>query len=144
MPRKSATPTVLRRTSSRLVGCPTRHESSDPTTRQRSVRSHLSGAGLELAVRRAVDAFFHFTHRDPHAKVLWCHTEQVWMGSETFFNWALCDAQIDIPWVVAAAPDAPGDADNLREAVQAELKAYWKDRIVSLPFRTRPGWRALP
>lgn len=144
MSPKTATATVRHLTNSRASGGPVPCRAVGPTARQRSVRGRLTRSRLESAVRRAVDVFFHFTHRDPRAKVLWCHTEQVWMGSETYLNWALCDSQIDIPWVVAATADAPEDASELREVVRIELKAYWKDRIASLSSRTRPCWQALP
>jgi hypothetical protein len=91
-----------------------------------------------------VDLFFRFTHRHPRAKVLWSHTAQVWMGSETYLNWALGDSQIDIPWIVATTLNAPEDANELREVVHTELEAYWKDRIASLSSKARPSWRALP
>jgi hypothetical protein len=66
------------------------------------------------------------------------------MGCETFLNWALCDSRIDIPWVVAATPNAPDDPDELREVVRTELEAYWTDRIASLSSRSHPRWQALP
>lgn len=115
-----------------------------PTYRQRSSRRRSSGSPLESAVRDAVDLFFRFKYRNPEAKALWCETERVWLGRETFLHWALWDDEIDIPWVVATAPDAPAEADDLREAVRAELKAYWAERTSSLPQRARPRWMPLP
>ena len=66
------------------------------------------------------------------------------MGSQTFLNWAMCDAGIDIPWTVAEAADAPQTADELREAVRAELIAYWGDQLASLPPKATPLWPPLP
>ena len=99
---------------------------------------------MEDAVCHAADLLFCFKYRDSRSMALWCDTEHVWMGSETFLHWALCDADIDIPWVVATAPDAPPDADDLREAVRAELRAYWAERTASLPHTKLPRWMPLP
>jgi hypothetical protein len=115
-----------------------------PTVRQRSGRYRSSRLSLEDAVRDAVDVFFRFQYRDPRDKALWCETERVWLGRETFLHWALRDADFDIPWVVATAPDAPEDADALRKAVRAKLTAYWADRTASLPRREQPHWLPLP
>jgi hypothetical protein len=99
---------------------------------------------LEDAVCHAVDLLFCFKYRDCRSMALWCDTEHVWRGSQTFLYWALWDADIDIPWVVATAADAPQDADDLREAVRAELTAYWTDRTASLPRTIQPRWMPLP
>ena len=114
------------------------------TSRQRSVRCRSSSVSLENAVCHAVDLFFGFKYRDPRSAALWCDTQRVWLGSETFLYWALWDADIDIPWVVATALDAPEDAGELREAVRAELSAYWEDRTASLPRTGQPRWLPLP
>jgi hypothetical protein len=99
---------------------------------------------LEDAVRFAVDVFFRFEFRASRAEALWSETEHVWMGSQTFLYWAFWDGQIDIPWVVANAVDAPEDADDLREAVRAALITCWLHSIRSLPCRERPRWLPLP
>ena len=36
---------------------------------------------------------------------------------------------IDIPWAVATAAEAPKDVEQLREAVLVELNSYWADRL---------------
>lgn len=115
-----------------------------PTSRQRSSRCRFSHLSLESAVRSAVDVFFRFQYRDPGAKALWCGTQRVWLGRETFLHWALRDADIDIPWIVAAASDAPQGEDDLRVAVRAELTAYWAERTASLPRAAQPRWLPLP
>jgi hypothetical protein len=56
----------------------------------------------------------------------------------------MCDANIDIPWMVALATDAPETADELREAVRAELIAYWAEQLAALPRKSTPTWRPLP
>ena len=66
------------------------------------------------------------------------------MGSKTFLNWALYDAYIDIPWMVAEAADAPDTAEELRAAVRDELIAYWADQLASLPCKATPHWPPLP
>jgi len=115
-----------------------------PTARQRYVRSRSSRASLECAVRFAVDVFFGFRYRSTGASALWCETERVWLGNETFVDWALCDADIGIPWAVATALDAPENPDELREAVRAELIAYWTLQMASLPSNEHPRWLPLP
>jgi hypothetical protein len=111
--------------------------------RQQSGRRRSNGLSLASAVRRAVDVFFRFQYRDPRAKALWCATERVWLGGETFLYWAFWDGEIDIPWVVATARDAPQDAADLHKVVRAELKAYWAERTASLP-RSQPIYQPLP
>jgi hypothetical protein len=115
-----------------------------PTARQRSVRHRASRLYLHAAVRLAARAFFRFTHRAERTKALWSHSEGVWMGSQTFLNWAMCDADIAIPWMVADAADAPKTAEELRAAVRAELTAYWADQLASLPSKATPHWPPLP
>jgi len=115
-----------------------------PTARQRSVRSRSNRASLECAVRFAVDVFFRFKYRSTRANALWCETERVWLGSQTFIHWALWDADIGIPWTVATATDAPQNPDELREAVRAELTAYWALQMASLPPTEQPCWLPLP
>ncbi len=114
------------------------------SVRQRSVRRHCAGMPLRQAVRSAVRAYFHFTHRATRSKALWCETERVWLGSQTFLHWALCDADIDVPWSVAAACDAPEESDQLRAAVRDELAAYWTSQAARLPRMEQPGWLPLP
>ena len=115
-----------------------------PTPRQRSVRDRASRLYLRGAVRLAAHAFFRFTHRAKLANALWSHSEGVWLGSQTFLNWAMCDAGIDIPWLVAEAEDAPQTADELCEAVRAELTAYWAEQLAALPHKSTPRWPPLP
>ncbi len=115
-----------------------------PTVRQRSLRCRSGRLSLEEAVRVAVDAFFGFKYCAPRTGALWCETEHVWLGSETFLYWALSDSDIDIPWVVATAVGAPPGADDLREAVRAELTSYWGDRMRCLPRMDHPRWLPLP
>jgi hypothetical protein len=88
--------------------------------------------------------FFGFTHRKEVGEALWSETEHVWMGNETFLHWAIFEAEIDIPRVVATATDAPETAEGLRAAVRAELTAYWTDKTASLPRKEIPRWLPLP
>jgi hypothetical protein len=92
----------------------------------------------------AAHAFFRFTHRAKRAEALWSRREGVWLGSQTFLHWATCDANIDIPWMVAEATDAPATADELHEAVRAELIAYWAEQLAALPRKSTPPWSPLP
>lgn len=115
-----------------------------PTPRQRSIRHRASRLYLDAAVRLAAGAFFHFTHRSEQTKALWSRSERVWMGSQTFLNWAMSDPGIDVPWIVAKAADAPDTADELRKAVRAELIAYWAEQLASLPRKSTPRWPPLP
>lgn len=124
------------------IELPTRKHAASP--RQRLVREHSRHLPLTRAVRTAVGAFFDFRYRDSRSKALWSESEQVWLGSETFLYWSLCDDEIDIPWVVARAPDAPQDPEELRRAVRAELVAYWSQRRRGLPRTDRPRWLPLP
>ena len=114
------------------------------TSRQRSLRHCLSHLAIGKAIRKAVEAFFHFEYRATEARALWSERDQVWLGCETFLHWALFDAQIDIPWIVATSRDAPRGDEALRSAVRTELRAYWADRLASLPRRARPQWTPLP
>ncbi len=77
------------------------------TIRQWSIRYHSGSVSLGDAVCHAADVLFGFKYRDARSRALWCETEHVWLGSETFLHWALLDPDIDIPWVVATASDAP-------------------------------------
>jgi hypothetical protein len=115
-----------------------------PTPRQLSVRRRASRLYLHAAVRLAAHAFFRFTHRAENAEALWSHGEGVWLGSQTFLHWAMCDAGIDVPWVVGEATDAPETADELRETVRAELIAYWAEQLAALPRKSTPVWCPLP
>jgi hypothetical protein len=116
----------------------------DRTPLQRTLRARLSRMPFADAVRRAAWVLFRFRYRAVRGCSLWCDVERVWMGSETFLYWAFCDRQIDIPWVVAAALDAPRDADDLQRAVRAELTAYWARKLHSLPCTAKPNWMSLP
>jgi hypothetical protein len=115
-----------------------------PSGRQSSVRCRTRGLSLRDAVRFAADTLFRFKYRAAKATALWSNAEHVWLGRETFLYWALWDTDIDIPWVVAQAADAPEDADKLRAAVRAELGAYWEKRMTSLPRTGQPRWLPLP
>ena len=115
-----------------------------PTFRQRSLRHRACNLSLHGAVRLAVHSFFHFTHRAERTMALWCGSERVWLGRQTFLTWAMGDAGIDVPWLVAGAADAPQTTDRLREAVNVELIAYWTEQLDSLPSKNTPRWLALP
>ena len=115
-----------------------------PSPRQLSVRNRASKLYLHGAVRLAAHAFFRFTHRAMLANALWSHCERVWMGNQTFLNWAMSDAAIDIPWLVADVADAPETADELYKAVRAELTAYWEEQLAALPRKGTPRWSPLP
>ncbi len=117
---------------------------SRPSGRQRSIRWRARRLSLRGAVRVAADVFFRFKYRAAKATALWSNAEHVWLGRETFFHWAMWDTDIDIPWVVALAVDAPPDADALRAAVRAELGAYWDMQLTSLPRTGKPHWLPLP
>ena len=116
----------------------------DPTPRQRSVRNRARQLSLHRAIWLAADTFFRFTHRAEVSNALWSHRERVWMGSKTFLNWAMCDAGIDMPWLVSGVADAPEKPDELHKAVRAELVAYWKERLAALPSKSTPTWPPLP
>jgi hypothetical protein len=108
------------------------------------MRCRSSQLALAEAVRKAVHVLFRFRYRASQSKALWCGSGRVWLGRETFLHWALFDAQIDIPWVVATSREAPKDAKALREAVRAELAACWADDMDSLPRTENPNWYPLP
>lgn len=114
------------------------------THRQRLRRQRSRGLSLRAAVRRAVDLFFHFTRRDALRKAMWSESERVWLGRTTFLDWALCDPEIDLPWVVGTAADAPAGSDDLRQAVRDELTAYWTVQASRLPCGSKPRWLPLP
>lgn len=115
-----------------------------PSHRQRSVRWRARRLSLRGAVRLAAGAFFRFQCRAAKVTALWSDVENVWLGRETFLYWALCDTEIDVPWLVAEAIDAPQDGDDLRAAVRAELDAYWREQMTSLPRTGQPRWLPLP
>lgn len=117
---------------------------TNPTPRQRSLRHRASRLPLRSAVRLAVHAFFHFTHRAERANALWSRSERVWLGNQTFLNWAMRDAGIAVPWLVAEAADAPDSAEELHEAIRNELLACWAEQLASLPHKSTPQWLALP
>jgi hypothetical protein len=115
-----------------------------PSGRQRSIRRRTRHLSLRTAVRLAADAFFRFTYRSPKSAALWSSAERVWLGRQTFLHWALWDASIDIPWVVAETADVPPVPDDFRAAVDAELAAYWERQLASLPRKGKPCWLPLP
>ena len=115
-----------------------------PAPRQLSVRHRASRLYLHAAVRLAAQAFCRFTHLAKGAEALWSHGEGVWLGSPTFLHGAMCDAGIDIPWMMAEATDAPETADELREAVRAELIAYWAEPLAALPRKSTAPWPPFP
>ena len=112
--------------------------------RQRRMRSHSRQLPLRNAVRSAVDVFFRFKYRSKESDALWCDTERLWMGSETFLHWSLWDASINLPWVVGHAAGVPTDADEFLSAVVAELNCYWDEQTTFLPRTGRPDWLPLP
>jgi hypothetical protein len=114
------------------------------TRRQRSLRQRSRKLSLKNAVRNAVDVYFRFESRAVQGKALWSDAERVWLGRETFLHWSLCLEDINIPWVVATAGEAPSDAEKLHLAVRAELMSYWADCLGALPRRTLPHWLPLP
>jgi hypothetical protein len=114
------------------------------TGRQRAIRRHACKLPLKNAVRLAVDVCFRFRCRTLQGKALWCETEHVWLGSDTFLHWALWLEDFDIPWSVATAAGAPKDVEQLRGAVRKELVSYWDDRIAALPRSEWPRWLPLP
>jgi hypothetical protein len=116
----------------------------DQTPRQRSRRRRSRSLSLRTAVRRAVDVFFRFTHSTEKQNALWSETERVWLGRATYLDWALSDPNIDVPWVVAKAVDAPKGFDDLVTAVRAELTAYWRILAAKLPLAELPTWLPLP
>jgi hypothetical protein len=124
--------------------CLVLQSASRPSARQLSLRRCARRLSLRRAVRIAADAFFQFTFRASKNSALWSDAEHVWLGRETFLYWALWDTGIDIPWLVARAADAPDDTDQLLAAVRAELAAYWKQQIASLPRTGKPHWLPLP
>ena len=115
-----------------------------PSVVQQNLRRRASRRELRPAVGLAVKAFFRFTHRAREAKALWSETGTVLLGRTTFLHWALNDAEIDIPWVVATAANAPDNADELRKAVRSELDAIWTDQLAALPLMSANNWLPLP
>jgi len=114
------------------------------SARQRRVQRQARQLCFKPAVRLAADALFRFTHRATQGKALWSDSVSAWLGSATFFCWAMGEAQIDIPRIVAETDGAPDNADGLHEAVHVELTAYWADCLASLPPKSTPGWLPLP
>ena len=114
------------------------------SARQRRVQRRARQLCFKAAVRLAADALFHFTHRTTQGKALWSDSVGVWLGSATFIHWAMGEARIDIPRIVAETDGAPSSADEFHRAVQLELMAYWADCLVSLPPKSTPGWLPLP
>ncbi len=114
------------------------------SARQQSVRHRVRRMPFKQAVRSAADALFHFTHSACSAKALWSARERVWLGNRTFMEWAVDDAEIDIPRIVAKTDGAPDTAGELHDAVHAELKGYWTEHLASLPSKSTPRWMPLP
>ncbi len=119
-------------------------ERSDLSARQRRIRRRARRLDFKAAVHLAADALFGFTHRATQGKALWSESVCVWMGNATFIHWAMAEARIDIPRIVAETDGAPGTEDEFQKAVRSELKAYWADRLDSLPPKSTPGWLPLP
>jgi hypothetical protein len=92
----------------------------------------------------AVHSFFRFTHRAKEGKSLWCQRERVWLGNRTFLDWSMSDADMNIPWVVSVASDAPETTDELHDTVRSELKALWDEQLKALPSKSTPTWPPLP
>jgi hypothetical protein len=117
---------------------------SGRSLRQRSLRRRVSPLSLADGVRLAVGALFRFRYCGVRTGALWSEAEHVWLGRETFLHWAIWDSDIDIPWVVAATADAPGDEDELLAAVRVELISYWTTSLERLPEKKSPTWLPLP
>ena len=117
---------------------------SGPSAGQRRLRRRVRSMPMAGAVHAAAEAFFRFRYRGVQTGALWSESEHVWMGRETFLHWALCDGDIDIPWVVAETADAPSDEGELRDAVRDELISYWSACVKHLPKKKSPGWLPLP
>ena len=114
------------------------------SARQRRLQRRARRLCFKAAVPLAADALFRFTHRATQGKALWSDSVRVWLGSATFIHWAMGEARIDIPRIVAETDGAPDNTDEFREAVHVELAAYWADCLVSLPPKSTPGWLPLP
>ena len=112
--------------------------------RQRSLRRQASGIELQTAVTQTAEAIFGFTHRASNAKALWSDQWVVWLGRSTYLHWALNDMEINIPWIVAKATDAPRNSAELRKVVQAELASYFAERLSALPRKSTGNWLPLP
>jgi len=114
------------------------------TRRQQTRRQRSRRLPLKIAVQHAVDVFFRFTQSDSRSKSLWSERERVWIGRSTFLDWALRDPEIDIPWIVVGAADAPSGSDEFQEAVYSELADYWTQQSARLPREKKPHWLPLP
>lgn len=114
------------------------------TGRQRSMRRHFRGMSFSRAIRLAADRCFRFSRRAAYGKALWSETERAWLGNDTFLHWAIWLDDIDIPWAVATAADAPENEDERRDAVRAELASYWAEQMADLPRGETPAWLPLP
>lgn len=121
-----------------------RRDEQKTNKRQRWMRRRSRQLSLRDAVRLAVRVFFRFKYRGVGFSALWCDTEHLWMGRETFIHWALCDESIHLPWAVREAADAPPDTEDFLEAVVAELNAYWDQQSAFLPRTRHPDWLPLP
>jgi hypothetical protein len=115
-----------------------------PSTVQQTLRRRARQQTLHAGVRLAADALFGFTRRANNAKALWSETASVWLGNATFLHWAMNDSDINIPWVVASAADAPQSARALRQAVRLELADYWAEQLAALPRASTGNWLPLP
>ena len=119
-------------------------EINGPSAGQRYLRRRVGSMPLGSAVRVAAGAFFRFRYRGARTAALLSESRHVWMGRGTFLHWALWDGDIDIPWVVAGAADAPNDEEELRHAVRDELISYWAASVDRLPQKKSPAWLPLP
>jgi hypothetical protein len=127
-----------------MITQPIPRSPSTPSHEQRFLRRRASELSLRGAVRLAVRTFFQFSHRAERSTALWCRRERVWLGRQTYLSWAMDDAAIAIPGLVANAPDAPQTTDELHEAIREELIVYWTKQLASLPEKSTPRWLALP
>lgn len=112
--------------------------------RQRVLRRRCRRLRLEQAVRIAVCGLFGFRYRARSRPALWCTACRVWLGPQTFLEWAFWAPEIDILWVVQGACDAPADKAELRKAAKAALLNDWEDNLAVLPCRDNPRWLPLP
>ena len=110
---------------------------------QRRVQRRVRRLCFKAAVRLAADAQFRFTHRATQGKALWSDSVGVWLGNATFIHWAMGEARIDIPRIVAETDGAPESEDEFHKAVHLELMAYWADRLGFAAAEEYPGLAAV-
>jgi hypothetical protein len=143
-PREPRDALQIGRTYHVIINCVVEWTENQRSARQRLLRRRMRCLPFRKAVRCAANVFFRFKFRATKGTALWSGAEHVWLGRETFINWALSDNDIEIPWVVAEAALAPLDPAELRAAVVAELSSYWKRKSAALPRRGKPFWHPLP